>query len=247
MSIYQKEFRLRNSDVDIHRKLKLSTMFEMFQEASIAHTEQLGAGRARTLDRGLLWVVAMQYARINRTPEYDERIVLSSWNGNLMHVLFPRYYRIESEEGETLVEGSALWSLISAETRKPVMPERAGIEIPGTVTGTEPPLPAIIRQADLTDRTDFSVPYSYVDMNGHMNNTRYFDLVQDVLFPRTNGNIPRHINIEYAREARLGDRIAVCTSETGTGYYVVGCPAEELEGPLPSRCTKKLFRMSLDF
>jgi acyl-ACP thioesterase len=247
MDIYQKEFRIRNADVDMDRKLKLSTRFEMFQEASIAHTELLGAGREKTLDRGLLWVVTMQTASVLRMPEYDDRIVLKSWAGNMMHILFPRYYRIEDAEGGLMAEGSALWGLISADTRKPVFPEQFGIEVPGTVTGTEAPLPTIIRQTDVTNRSDFTVPYSYVDMNGHMNNTRYFDLVRDVLFPLTGGAVPKSVNVEYAKEARLGERISVCSAKTDRGYYVIGCPAEGPEDSLPEKHAKKIFRMSLEF
>ena len=57
MSIYQTSCRLKNKDVNIYRKLRTSTLFEMLQEISIAHTEQLGAGREKTLDQGFLWVI----------------------------------------------------------------------------------------------------------------------------------------------------------------------------------------------
>ena len=57
------------------RKLRISKLFEFMQEAAIHHTEALGAGRAKTLDRGFLWVVTMQHAEISRLPEYDEKAV----------------------------------------------------------------------------------------------------------------------------------------------------------------------------
>ena len=62
--IYRRELLLRSKDVDLYRRLRLSRMFELFQEASIRHTEQLGMGREKTLDRGILWVLLMQSAEI---------------------------------------------------------------------------------------------------------------------------------------------------------------------------------------
>ena len=90
MSMYHQELLLRSKDVDLHRRLRTSRLFELLQEASIAHTEQLGMGRDKTLDKGLLWIVGLQRAEIRRMPEYDEQILLKSWPGETMHLFFPR-------------------------------------------------------------------------------------------------------------------------------------------------------------
>ena len=106
--IYTERLTLRSKDVDMFRHLRTSEFFKLLQEASIRHTEQLGMGRDKTLDKGILWVLLMQRAEVTRMPEYDERIVLRSWPGKTMHLLFPRYYSLETEEGEPLVRASAL-------------------------------------------------------------------------------------------------------------------------------------------
>ncbi len=72
MSVYERRFRLKSSDVDKDRRLRTSVLFSMLQEAAIAHTEELGMGREKTLDRGLLWIVTLQRAEIERMPLYDE-------------------------------------------------------------------------------------------------------------------------------------------------------------------------------
>ena len=135
--IFTQELRLKNRDVDMYRRLRTSKLFELLQEASIAHTEALGMGREKTLDRGLLWVVALQRAEIRRLPEYDELIRVQTWPGETMHVLFPRYYEILSEQGETIVRASAVWSLMDAAARSAVFPEEHGISIPGEERGGE--------------------------------------------------------------------------------------------------------------
>jgi acyl-ACP thioesterase len=86
MSIYCETLQLRSRDVDLHRRLRTSRLFELFQEASIRHTEQLGMGREKTLDKGLLWIVTLQEAIIARMPVYDETVTLESWPGETMHV-----------------------------------------------------------------------------------------------------------------------------------------------------------------
>ncbi|MFM5883709.1 acyl-ACP thioesterase domain-containing protein, partial [Methanobrevibacter gottschalkii] len=81
MEGYRKAFTVLASDTDCLRRLRLSRLFTLLQEAAIAHTEALGMGRAMTLDRGLLWIVALQHAKITRLPLFDERVVLESVPG----------------------------------------------------------------------------------------------------------------------------------------------------------------------
>ncbi len=218
--IYERSLLLGSEHVDCFRRLRTSTLFELLQTASIRHTEALGIGRDKTLDKGLLWVIARQYVLIDRMPVYDERITLRSWPGETMRVLFPRYYEILSERGEPLVRGSAVWSLMDSETRTTAFPDEYGVEIAGVETGRELPYLTKIQATQTPDHFDFTVPYSYVDLNGHMNNTRYFDLIEDRLPAAKAGNILREIHVEYTAEARLDDVLHVSWGKENALYYV---------------------------
>jgi len=235
MSVYSTELRLRNRDVNLHRRLRTSTLFEMMQEASIRHTEELGMGREMTLDRGLLWMVTLQQAEIARMPEYDESITLESWPGKTMHLLFPRYYRVLDEKGDSLIRASALWALVDAGTRRMVFPDRYGVVIEGETTGNELALPSPPRRAAEGTVTDFTVPFSYVDLNGHMNNTRYFDLAEDLIPAAARGRSLRKIAVEYSSEARLGETLRVTAAQDGDSFFISG------------DTEKKIFRMSLQY
>jgi len=220
--LYEQPLLLGSEHVDCHRRLRTSTLFALLQTASIRHTEELGMGRGKTLDRGLLWVVARQYVVIDRMPVYDERIVLRSWPGNTMHVLFPRYYELVSEAGEILVRGSALWSLMEAETRTAAFPEEHGIVLEGVRTGRELPYLTKLLPIQTTERFSFEVPYSYVDLNGHMNNTRYFDVAEDHLAAAREGRPLREVQTEYSSEATLGTTLTVDWGEEQGRYFFSG-------------------------
>ena len=236
MSVYEIRRRILSSDVDMHRRLRLSVLFTWLQEAAIAHTEALGMGRDKTLDRGILWVVTLQSAAIDRLPQYDETVVLRSWPGRTMHVLFPRYYSLETAAGEPLVRASSLWTLTDRSTRKLVFPERCGIVIDGTETGSELPLPSAPRPLPCTQSREFTVPYSYVDLNEHMNNARYFDLADDLLPAAAEGRALRSVATEYSRELPCGERFLVRWGAKEHCYYLTAG-----EGPKP------WFRLRLEY
>ena len=235
MSVFSTTLRLRNKDVNLHRRLRTAMLFELMQEASIRHTEELGMGREMTLDRGLLWMVTHQQAEIERMPAYDERITLESWPGKTMHLLFPRFYRVLDEQGQVLLRASSLWALVDERTRRMVFPDRHGVVIEGVETGGEIALPSSVRRAAEGERHDFTVPFSYVDLNGHMNNTRYFDLAEDLLPAAAEGRQLRRAAVEYASEARLGDRLTVTTEESGGSFFISGDNE------------KKIFRLMLEY
>ena len=119
-NIYEIQLKIRSIDVDMYRRLRTSVLLSWIQEAAIAHTEALGMGREKTLDKGLLWIVNMQRIEISRLPVYDEEVLLRSWPGKSMHLLFPRYFELLDRDGKVLVSGSALWSLINENTRAPM-------------------------------------------------------------------------------------------------------------------------------
>lgn len=222
MGVYKTAYKLCNKDVDMYMRLRISSLFTFLQEGAIAHTEELGAGRAKTLDKGLLWVVTMQYAKIDRLPEYDETITVETWPGDTMHVLFPRYYRVLDEKGNAIINASALWILVDKNTRKMVFPDKHGVYVEGVRTGNEIALPSTAMTAQWTGQKEFCVPYSYVDLNGHMNNVRYFDLTDDSLAKIDETHYPKEIRATYSAETKYGETIDVKWGEKD-GWQCLTC------------------------
>ena len=232
---YSVQYTLKNKDVNLYRKLRTSALFEFLREASIAHTEMLGMGREMTLDRGFLWVVLQQRIDITRMPEYGETVTVETWPGTTMHVLFPRYYQIRDPEGNVLMNGSAVWALVDTDTRRMIFPDRNGILIEGETTGRETGLPLPLKREE-TDRQDlYTVQFCDCDLNGHMNNTRYFDLCENLLEHPAQGKDPVTITAEYVQEARFRETVTVKYAE------------DENRAVLYGETGKTCFRMRLDY
>ena len=220
MSVFRRSVKIRDCDVSFNRKLRPSCLFSMLQEASIDHTEELGAGRDKTLDRGFLWVIARQRVEIRRLPEYDEHLTLESWPGEMMHVFFPRYYRMLDASGAALLSASALWMLIDAEKRTFIFPQQEGIFVPGETTGNEISLPSGIRAMPAEEKRKFAVPYSHTDINGHMNNIRYIDECENMIPQTAAEKDLKEIAVEYAHEIRLGEEMEISLGRGSDGQYI---------------------------
>ena len=236
MNPFERDYRIAYSDTDLKQRLRLSRLFTLLQEAATDHAALLGAGREKTLDRGILWIVTLQQAIVHRMPLYDEPVRIVTWPGKPKHVLFPRFYRVTDEQGHALIEASSLWALMDRDTRKAVFPEQSGISVPGIQTGLEIALPRSPKAPQTDATSSFTVPYSYVDQNGHMNNTRYFDLAEDCMPDALRTQKLLHVCTEYSREARLGDVITLKSEQSSDTFLLAG----ENDG-------QKLFKLSLTY
>lgn len=208
--VYEKKILIRSEQVDMTRKLRISELFRIMEEASIAHTEELGCTRHKTLDRGLLWVIARQSAEIAELPDYDDEIIVRSWQCEMIQMFFPRIYEIY-KEGRCIIKGYAFWTLIDEATREMIMPEDYDISIPSRPDSEEFYLPAVVipKGVEPSVSHDLRVRFSQVDINGHMNNTRYFDIIDDALLADPDdvqkASAPKSILANYVSELRLGD------------------------------------------
>ena len=212
-------------------------LFWLLQEASAAHSRILGFGEEAMRALGLMWVVIRYCVQVERYPAPGERLRMETWPGKARHGMCPRHYLLRDAAGAPLLSGCALWAVVDRESRQMVAPLERGVDIPPVERGLECRLPGTIRRP-VTDReTAFTVPEEYLDSNGHMNNTRYFDLAEQCIGVRAAQRGLREVTAEYLKEALCGERLRVRWGECGEQYTVVG---ETEDG-------EAVFRMQLSY
>lgn len=232
---FQYEQTILSSDVDLHRRLRLSRLFTMLQEAAMAHTEALGFGTARTMDRGFLWVVALQQVRVSRLPVFGETVRLETVPGETIQGLFPRYYRMTDADGCELLTAASIWTLICADTRVMAAPAQTGILIHEMKADWKIWLPRPPRAAVSEHPICWTVPFSMTDLNGHMNNAQYLDLAEDHMPASLRDGCIREIRAEYAAELRLGQQMRLYSEICENSFLFSGFT------------DKRIFRLRFDY
>ncbi len=208
-------------------------LFRLMQKISGDHCREIGFGEVWMETRGIMWVITRHGVRVLRWPRAGEELLARTWPGPTRHGMCPRYYRIESGKGELLAEGCAIWSVVDRKSRKMVIPGAYGLEIEPLVTGLESRRPGAPLRLPAAEQSAYIVPAQVLDENGHMNNTRYYDLAEDCL--GTRGRPLRAALVEYLAEARLGDTLRLGWAWEGARCAISG----ELTGPA--------FRMELEY
>ena len=221
--LFSKQMTILSEQVDRTRTLKPSALLLMLQEIALDHSRALDLGSDKTLNRNLLWVVTRYYFEIERLPKYEEQITLETYPGPIRRVLFPRHFRMKDADGNVILRASSVWVLIDGEKRAMISPRQYDLPIyDGLVLEDELPINRPAEPIETTREERFSVPYSYLDLNGHMNNTKYFDACIDWIADETEGRPLQSISAEYQNEIHYRDEVKVSIGQKKGSYLFTG-------------------------
>ncbi|MDR0376723.1 MAG: acyl-ACP thioesterase [Spirochaetaceae bacterium] len=225
---------VRFGHVDRSDRLTLFSTVDLFQEAAINHAADLGVGRDDLARTGQLWVLSRMTALMERRPRYGETLTVRSWPLGADRLFAVRDYDIRDAEDKPVARGRSGWLVLDWEKRRPLrvqqvvesLPPNKGINaLPGGAGGLNSP-------PDMAKAGDRRALFSDIDYNGHVNNARYIQWVQDLVEPDVleKADIMR-LDINYLREVVYGEVTSLWTAPiAGPGSWNGIGPGERPAG-----------------
>lgn len=172
------------------------------------------------------WVLSRLAIELNDMPREHDRIVLRTWVENAMKYFTKRNWEILSED-ETKVYGygKSIWAMIDLDTRQPqdILAINDGHINTYVYKDKQCPMDDVSRvmTPEMTTYTEFTVSYSDLDVNGHLNSMRYIDHIMDTFpLPYLQSHQVQRIEIAYVAEGRWGERLRIYhAEEDGNLHY----------------------------
>ena len=206
--IYQKEFEVTDMFVDCYGRMKPSKILFLAQDIAGLHSAQLGLDYDTLAAKRLFWAVTRHRVQITRLPKSGEKLRVETWPMPTTKVAFPRSVVAYDEKGQAVFRAISVWVLMNLDTRAMILPSRSGVQVDGTLLGSELAIPGALVPKPMSHSMDRVVRYTDLDRNGHMNNTRYFDWMDDLLPSEFHEAHPfREFTICYHTEALEGDTL----------------------------------------
>lgn len=206
--IYTTHFPVTTVHVDCFGRCKLSSLLRFTQDAAEEHCRHLGADWDSMAKKRYFWAVIRQRIQIFRYPKAGQTVTVKTWPMPTTRVAYPRAAEGFDEEGNSLFKVISLWVIVDMDSRAMVLPGKSGVEVAGTVLGTELKSPGGLPASTFTHSHLRTVSYSDLDVNGHMNNARYLDWVCDLLPSGFHKDHPIHAaTICYMTEALEGQQL----------------------------------------
>lgn len=229
--IYSQDFYISDAAVDRFGRLKPSMLLLYVQEVSGIHGAALGADYDTLAAKNLFWAILRTKVQVTRMPRRNETIRLETWPLPTTRVAYPRSVVAYDGKGHEIFRAISLWVLMDTRTRAMVLPGKSGLIVSGTLRGNELSAPGSILPKIYTNTTSRTVRFTDLDRNGHMNNTRYFDWMCDLLPSSFHAeHTIRELTICYLAEAREGQTLDMNWEIGDDGVFHVESHRREDDG-----------------
>ncbi|MDR0554107.1 MAG: acyl-ACP thioesterase [Treponema sp.] len=244
VDIWTETFALRFGVVDRSDRLTLASTFDFFQEAAISHAENLGVGREVMARLGRLWVLSRISVFMERRPRWGETVTVRSWPRGWEKLLAIRDYDIQDVSGRSVIRGRGSWVIMDIERRRPLRPQTVMDTLP--LNEGQDALPdgggGLEIRGNLHQVGERKALYSDIDYNGHVNNARYIQWIQDITEPETLERADKiRLDINYLSEVKPGETIGFWTTaivqasseDAGAARFVAQAVEGRREGEQP--------------
>lgn len=229
VTVFKKKYHIGLRDVDFTERLKLSTLFSLFQDVASLASINLGFG-IHTLEKeyGVAWILMRMRTDVIRYPELDETITIETWPLDPKKLEFERDYLVRDEAGHIIIRSVSSWVIIDTNSRRLKRTSTIGFTFPRHITerAIDCKLGKLKHFGELDVSYKKVIGYSDVDFNGHLNNSKYVDYIMDCF------DIEEHkkysvqsIEVNFMNEALPGDGLLLYkdTSESASSHvYVEG-------------------------
>ena len=214
---YQMKMKIPFDMADMNGHIKLPDVILLSLQVSGMQSIELGVSDKAILENyNLVWIITDYDIEVVRLPRFAEEITIETEALSYNRLFCYRRFTIYDETGQELIHMMATFVLMDRDSRK--------------VHAVEPEIVApyqsdfdkkLIRgpKYELLEEPvskDYHVRFYDLDMNGHVNNSKYLDWIFEVMGADfLTQYIPKKINLKYVKEVRPGGVITSAVEGTG--------------------------------
>ncbi len=217
------DISMYNSDGNFTPSAYQRMIMSMIEE----HLDILEIGEKHLMEHhGISWVLLSTSIELKRMLLPTDRLTGRTWHAGGRVPSFRRDFIFEDENGEVVAVGATISTLFENETRKLCLNKEKLSVV--NLECREPVLEVLERKMK-TDSEFISVEKrkvrpSMTDGVGHVNNTKYGDLVYDAMSREERGKLSKlkRLDVWFNYELREGEAVEISKAEDGESLYFTG-------------------------
>ena len=191
---------------DVNGFIKIPQLILLSLQVSGMQSIELGMSDMYILENyNLVWIITDYNMKIDRLPVFDEKITIETYAMSHNRLFCYRAFNIKDEAGNTIIEMVATFVLMDRDTRKvhPVMSEITdAFDSELSKTMLRGPR---FKELEGGVEQEYRVRFYDLDMNGHVNNSKYLDWVFEVMGADfLTQHVPKKVHLKYVKEVLAG-------------------------------------------
>jgi medium-chain acyl-[acyl-carrier-protein] hydrolase len=207
-SIHQETFKIKAFELDTEGYAVLSVLANTMQEAAGVHAAKLGLSMQSLLDNQQTWILNRFSVKMLRYPRAGEHIRIETWPSSADRLFAYRDFELFDENDDMILAARTTWLILDINRRRPI-PSPPEVIALGEENERfadiqlESRLPKIESEPEHSIR--FPVRRSDLDVNRHVNNVKYLEMVLETLGEGEKATRPAYFDIQFKAESVYGD------------------------------------------
>lgn len=221
-AVCRENYEVKTYDCTPRRQMSVTALLRGAAELADVHLGMFDLSYEQLAGMGMAFLLTGVEVRIARMPTMREQVTFSTWHRGVERVRFLRDVEMSDAQGNRLATYSSQWVLVDPESHK--------IKRPSCL----PELNRVpMRQCEALNRVEplhlpdhmvlaghRRVGYADLDYNGHLNNTKYTDIISDWVPGGLEEGYFTRLRLDFQGEARLGEILEISTATDGKLRYV---------------------------
>ena len=208
------------------------------------HADSLKLGFNDLIVNNLGWVLSWAKVQIEENPEFGERILIRTWPKCRYKLFSLREFIVYNSSGKVLYRVSTAWLLINVKTKRITdiknlpqqiyyQPDQYAInEFPEKITSDKDKEILFFKKNRYTD----------LDINQHVNNTKYIELILDCYSAEQHKNNHfKSLTVSFISESFYGDDLEIRFAPKGSNEKL-----DVVEG-INKKNSKKVFQALVEW
>lgn len=208
--IFTKKYEIHYYEVNSKLRCKLSSIIDFICDVGTQQSETLGGGIEYCTKNNCAWVFYKYDIKMYRYPMFGEIISITTQPIGFKKFYGLRKYMIMDTDNNLIGEALALFFLINLEKRRPMRIQEEQYDIYG-VDGDvdyDITMDRVVRTDEEQYHKNFSIRYSDIDSNNHVNNVKYIEwAIEAVPIEVINSYILNRIKVTFEKETMYGETI----------------------------------------
>ena len=223
--MYARQEELTFWDCDRNKRVRIAAILSKIGAFGGYHYDALGFTHEFLLDHGTVFLLSRCAVHFHRTPRARDVLTVKTWENGAKGAQVQRVFEMEDQTGTLCFSAKSDWVLADPRTHKMLRPAAFTLrplgKCPKEIDCPEPKK-ILLPKEGLEDLGERKIVWSDLDGNGHLFSGNYGDIVWDYLPQDLQDRELRDFAINYSREAKFGDVLAIRGLREENGYLMEG-------------------------
>lgn len=217
---WEEKYNVKFHDTNSNEIVDPSHILKFMQETSMRHMKARKPSYEELFEEKKAFILSnIRIEMYNPIYAYQD-ISAKTWACPSRGFSFMRSYSIEAN-GEIMAEAHSTWALVNTEDKKLYKVSDVDLgnyDMDEPVTLAHPLRIRIPNEVPLSLTSEFTVRYTDTDLNGHMNNTNYPNMLVNAL-PNPEKIMVKSLAISFISDIKAGESVKIYMAKTDGKHY----------------------------